>query len=84
VIIRFHPDVYKQLQQLPRSVFPPVVDQILALAEEPRPAGCKKLVGGGGNDWRVRVGEYRIVYEIDDKAQILVVMRVAHRRDVYR
>ncbi len=84
MIIRFHPDVYKQLQQLPRSVFPPVLDQILALSPEPRPAGCKKLVGAGGNDWRVRVGEYRIVYEIDDKMQNLTVMRVAHRRDVCR
>lgn len=84
MIIRFHPDVYKQLQQLPRSAFPTVLDQILALAQEPRPAGCKKLVGAGGNDWRVRVGEYRIVYEIDDKAQAVTVMRVAHRREVYR
>lgn len=82
--IRFHPDVYKQLQQLPRSVFPAVLDLILALVNEPRPRGVKKLVGGGGNDWRVRVGEYRVVYEIDDRAQRITVMRVAHRREVYR
>ncbi|MBV1856324.1 type II toxin-antitoxin system RelE family toxin [Catellatospora tritici] len=41
-------------------------------------------LGGGGNDWRVRVSEYRIVYEIDDPTQTVTVMRVAHRRDVYR
>jgi mRNA interferase RelE/StbE len=84
VNVRFHPDVYKQLQQLPRSVFPAILDQIFALVHEPRPHGVKKLVGGGGNDWRVRVGEYRIVYEIDDSEQTVTVMRVAHRRDVYR
>ncbi|HCT77232.1 MAG TPA: plasmid stabilization protein [Micromonosporaceae bacterium] len=84
MIIRFHPDVYKQLQQLPRSVFPAVLNQIIGLAQDSRPHGCKKLVGGGGNDWRVRVGEYRIVYEIDDEGQSVTVMRVAHRRDVYR
>jgi len=84
VILRFHPDVYKQLQQLPRSMFRPVLDEVLSLIREPRPVDAKKLVGGGGNDWRVRVGEYRIVYEIDDQAQTVTVMRVAHRRDVYR
>lgn len=84
MIISFHPDVYKQLQQLPRSVFRPVLDQILDFAREARPHGAKKLVGGGGNDWRVRIGEYRIVYEIDDPAQHVTVMRVAHRREVYR
>ncbi|WP_117215412.1 type II toxin-antitoxin system RelE family toxin [Allorhizocola rhizosphaerae] len=84
MILRFHPDVYKQLQQLPRAVFPAVLHQVIALVQEARPMGCKKLVGGGGNDWRVRVGEYRIVYEISDKDQVVTVMRVAHRREVYR
>jgi mRNA interferase RelE/StbE len=83
VIVSFHPDVYKQLHQLPRSVFAAVLDKIVALAHEPRPHGVKKLVGSSA-DWRVRAGEYRIVYEINDRAESVIVMRVAHRRDVYR
>jgi mRNA interferase RelE/StbE len=60
-----------------------IVARILALADEPRPAGCEKLAGEGDR-YRVRVGRFRIVYSItDDKLQVLVV-RVAHRRDVYR
>ncbi|MGI8648687.1 MAG: plasmid stabilization protein [Acidimicrobiales bacterium] len=84
MIVGFHPEVYKQLQQLPRSTFRLVSDQIFALAQEPRPDGTKKLVGGGGNDWRARIGEYRIIYEIGDSVQTVTIMRVAHRRDVYR
>ena len=59
-----------------------VVTEIQALAENPRPPGCKKLAGSK-HDWRIRVGEYRVLYEIDDKAKVVRVMRVRHRRDVY-
>ncbi len=82
--IDFHPDVFKALQQLPRPVFALVLRAIVALADEPRPHGCKKLVGSGHDDWRVRVGEYRIVYEINDPGGRVTIMRVAHRREVYR
>jgi mRNA interferase RelE/StbE len=60
-----------------------MLNAIVALADEPRPVGVRKLVGSE-SDWRIRVGEYRVVYEIDEKANKLTVMRVAHRRDVYR
>jgi mRNA interferase RelE/StbE len=79
--VEFHPDVYKQLQQLPRPVFAAALRMIVSLTREPRPAGVKKLVGGR-HDWRVRIGEYRIVYAID--GDTVVVMQVRHRRDVYR
>jgi mRNA interferase RelE/StbE len=60
-----------------------IVASILALADEPRPAGCEKLAGEGDR-YRVRVGRFRIVYSIaDDELQVFVV-RVAHRKDVYR
>ncbi len=52
------------------------------LAANPRPTQCKKLKGGD-NEWRIRVGDYRIVYEIDDTAKTVDVTRIAHRRDVY-
>ena len=81
--IDFHPDVFKQLQQLPRPVFAAALKAIIGLAQQPRPAGVVKLAGST-NDWRIRIGEYRIVYEIDDAAQTVTVFRVGHRSDVYR
>ncbi|MGA9310234.1 MAG: type II toxin-antitoxin system RelE/ParE family toxin [Pseudonocardiaceae bacterium] len=81
--VAFHPDVYKQLQQLPRAVFAAALSAIIALTHNPRPAGVKKLVGSR-SDWRIRIGEYRIVYEIDDTSKTVTVLGVAHRRDAYR
>jgi mRNA interferase RelE/StbE len=52
------------------------------LGSVPRPPGCKKLKGGD-NVWRIRVGDYRIVYVIDDAARTVDVTRIAHRREVY-
>lgn len=80
--IEFHPAVLKQLQQLPRQAFGAALHAIIALPHEPRPRGAKKLAGS--NDWRVRIGEYRIIYEIDDAAGKVIVLRVAHRREAYR
>lgn len=81
--IDFHPDVFKQLQQLPRPVFTAALKAIVALANEPRPVGCVKLAGSA-SDWRIRIGEYRIVYEVNDKQGTVTVFSVAHRREVYR
>lgn len=81
--VAFHPDVYKQLQQLPRTVFAAALSAIIALTHNPRPAGVKKLVGSR-SDWRIRIGEYRIVYEIDDTSKTVTILGVAHRRDAYR
>ena len=72
----------KELRALPAQAVRRIVTRLDALAAAPRPAGCKKLKGGV-NEWRVRVGEYRIVYEIDDTARTVDVTRIAHRRDVY-
>ena len=60
-----------------------VLKALQNLADDPRPSGCRKLAGGD-NDWRIRVGEYRVVYEIDDTPKIIRVNRVRHRREVYR
>ena len=53
------------------------------LSEEPRPGGAKKLAGGDG-EWRVRTGDYRIVYEIRDSVLLILVVAVGHRREIYR
>ena len=56
---------------------------ILGLYDEPRPHDSKKL-SGGGSRWRIRIGDYRILYEIDDSRMIVKVYRIAHRKEVYR
>ncbi len=70
-----------------RKFDPPARRRIQAvielLATEPRPPAATRLVGGGG-EWRVRTGEYRVVYEIDDGVLVVLVLAAAHRREVYR
>ncbi len=56
---------------------------LLALETDPRPTGAAKL-SGERNRWRVRVGDYRILYEVDDASRQVLVLRIAHRRDAYR
>lgn len=73
----------RELRRLPAEDFQRVVSHIKGLAENPRPAGCRKITGSKG-DWRIRVGDYRIIYEIDDKAKAVRVMRVRHRQEAYR
>lgn len=71
------------LKRLTTSIFDRILPQIKTLAENPRPSGCRKTTGSK-NDWRIRIGDYRIIYEIDEKAKSVRVMRVRHRREVYR
>ena len=71
------------LDRLPRPLFDRINEHILALREEPRPAGVRKLQGGV-EGWRIRVGDYRVIYQIDDRARTVTIVRVRHRRDVYR
>jgi mRNA interferase RelE/StbE len=59
-----------------------LIEAIRGLADEPRPQGSKKLSGRGG--WRVRVGDYRILYDIHDAQLVVLVVTLGHRRDVYR
>ena len=55
---------------------------IWELGDDPKPHGCRKLSGRDG--WRIRVGDYRVIYEIDDEAREVTVLDVGHRRDIYR
>ena len=72
----------KELGALSGEAYSRVRDTIGALREEPRPSGCLKLTGRDG--WRIRIGDYRVVYEIDDSGQIVTIFHIGHRRDVYR
>jgi mRNA interferase RelE/StbE len=60
-----------------------IVASILALADDPRPAGCEKLAGQTDR-YRIRIGRIRVVYSIGDDELVVLVVRVAHRKDVYR
>jgi len=71
------------LRRLAEPVFTRVNERILALREHPRPAGVRKLQGQQ-EGWRIRVGDYRIIYLIDDAARLITIVRVRHRRDVYK
>ena len=71
----------KQLAQLPAQDYERVKTSILALSQTPRPHGCLKLPGRPG--WRIRVGDYRVIYEIDDRQSRLTVLDVGNRRDIY-
>jgi len=72
----------KELARLPLVPYERVKAAILRLSENPRPMGCRKLAGREG--WRIKVGDYRVIYEIDDEQQSVMVLHVGHRRDVYR
>jgi mRNA interferase RelE/StbE len=73
----------KDLARLSHEVHDRVIVAIQSLANNPRPPGCRKLIGGK-NDWRIRVGDYRVIYEIADAIRIVRVNRMRHRGDVYR
>jgi mRNA interferase RelE/StbE len=81
--VLFRPSVDRQLRKLPVEVQRRVVRGVAALAFDPRPSGVVKL-SGEENLWRIRIGDYRIVYEIHDDRLIVLVLRVVHRKEVYR
>lgn len=73
----------RQLRKLDGAAQRRIQAVIELLAQDPRPGGAKKLVGGAG-EWPVRTGDYRIIYEIDDGVLRILVLAVGHRREVYR
>lgn len=77
------PAAVRQLRKFDPGARRRIQAAIELLAEQPRPNGAKKLVGGEG-EWRVRTGDYRIVYEIHDDVLLVLIVTVGHRRDIYR
>jgi mRNA interferase RelE/StbE len=72
----------KQLSRLAQQDHPRVISAIMSLADDPRPPGSKKLSGRAA--WRIRVGPYRVIYEIYDERLLVLVVAIGHRREVYR
>jgi mRNA interferase RelE/StbE len=81
--IEFVKSADRALQDLPDEIQRRIVRAVEALATDPRHRGSVKL-SGEENLWRIRVGQYRVVYTIDDDKLVVLVVRVAHRKDVYR
>jgi mRNA interferase RelE/StbE len=73
----------KELKRLDRSAVPRIVEAVGRLAKNPFPQGCRKLKGSG-ETYRIRVGDYRIVYKVVQDCLIVEIVRVRHRKDVYR
>ncbi|TFG97276.1 MAG: type II toxin-antitoxin system RelE/ParE family toxin [Calditrichales bacterium] len=76
------PSAIKELYKIPQKELPKITGRIQALSEDPRPTGCEKL--SAQNAYRLRQGSYRIIYTIEDDKLIVLVIKVSHRRDVYR
>jgi mRNA interferase RelE/StbE len=72
----------KELDALPDLVLARVIRKLESLADVPRPAGCKKL-RGYKDQWRIRIGDWRVVYLIDETVKLVSIVRIAHRREAY-
>jgi mRNA interferase RelE/StbE len=71
----------KQLDKIPDRIADPILKAILSLAQDPRPVGCKKLKGRDA--YRIRKGDYRVIYEISDSVLTILIVAVGHRREIY-
>ena len=80
--VELKPSVKKELDKLPDSAIARLVPRLERLATNPRPPGCKKLQGGD-KEWRIRVGDYRVVYTVDDHNRLVEVTHIRHRSMVY-
>lgn len=74
--------VQKQLDRLPEQVYQRILKKIRILAEDPRPSGSLKLKGVDA-EYRIRIGDYRLRYKIDDDKQVVILGQCQHRRNVY-
>jgi mRNA interferase RelE/StbE len=81
-LVTFAASARKELTGLPPDVIARLLPKIRELAGNPRPPGCKKL-HGYRNRWRIRAGNYRVVYAIDDTGKSVDITRIAHRKEVY-
>ncbi|MFM7353565.1 MAG: type II toxin-antitoxin system RelE family toxin [Microcystis aeruginosa] len=82
-VIKISKSVQKQIDNLPNATKNRILEKIQNLATEPRPSGVVKLKNSD-YEYRLRVGDYRVRYEIDDAQQIILILQCKHRRDVYR
>lgn len=80
--ICFKKSAFKEIEKLPTLVQNNITLAIAQLANNPRPSGCKKLQGSD-DYWRIRSGDYRVIYTIEDRVLFIEIIKVAHRKEVY-
>ena len=81
--VEVSPVAHRELRKIPEDKRERILRRIRSLAEDPRPAGVQKLAGEV-DGYRIRVGDYRVLYRVKDDVLLIVVVRVGHRREVYR
>jgi mRNA interferase RelE/StbE len=74
---------YRDLKQLPPAVYTRIIRRIELLASEPRPPGARKIKDSADR-YRIRIGDYRVIYQVEDDRLLILVIRVRHRREAYR
>lgn len=73
----------RELRRLPVGVIARIIESVTALGDNPRPEGCRKLTGSE-RTFRIRIGKYRVVYEVQDDGLLVLIIRVRHRREAYK
>jgi len=81
--IQFKPAALRQFERLPLQVQRRIGVKIELLREDPTPAGCKRLIGLD-DTWRIRIGDYRVVYQLQRRILMVLVLKIGHRREAYR
>lgn len=82
-VVRYDPKAIKELAKIGKPNARRVIKAVDSLSTEPRPAGARPLVGFS-DLWRIRVGDYRVIYTIKNKELVILVLRIAHRSSIYR
>ncbi len=81
--IDWKPSALKELRNIDQQFIPRIIEAVEALAENPLPDGVRKIQGGN-HSYRIRIGDYRIIYQLYEKYLIIEIIRIRHRKDVYR
>jgi mRNA interferase RelE/StbE len=82
-VVIFKKSAEKELERLPTQVIRRIGKAIDTLTENPRPSGSKKLEGQKESLWRIRIGDYRVIYLVEDVIKIVEIRRIGHRKDIY-
>ena len=81
-IVEFTPSAKKDFKKIPIVETRKILNEIEKLQHDPRPNNCKKLKNS--SSYRIRAGDYRIIYEIEDKKLLILVIKIGHRKDIYK
>ncbi len=82
-LIEWKHSARKELRKLPSNVIQKIMNEVEALSQNPYPHNCRKLAGSE-QTWRIRIGNYRVIYTVLSSTLVIEIIRVAHRKDVYR